>query len=312
MAKYPGATQRPIDPGYLSGRTISAYNRVNLHITAGNGSPFSTFNRPKAASSHFCVMRSGAVEQFVDTAYRAEADLEGNDATISVETEGTTVWSEAQVVAIIALLDWITKTHGIKRTIAQSSQPGTASHGISWHRLGIDGNFPALPSRYAGRTQRGGGMHYSLSRGKTCPLEPNIDIIHDRIVPALSGTVTPPTPPAKPPVTDASLVVDGLWGGATTKRLQQFFGTPMDSVISHQWKSAANENIYAAEFDTTKIGSVLGRHLQRHLGVTDDGLIGKATVTALQQRMGTPVDGVISPVSECVKEMQRRLNNSDF
>jgi hypothetical protein len=156
---------------------MAAYNRMNLHVTAGVGSPFRTFDAAGAASSHFYVSRAGDVEQFVDTELRAEADLEGNDATISVETEGgwpaavaeTEAWTEAQLDALAALFVWAVRTHGIAAQIATSSALGAPSRGLSWHRLGVDGAFPELPSPLAGRRQRGGGMRYSRATGKLCP-----------------------------------------------------------------------------------------------------------------------------------------------
>lgn len=176
MARYPGAEWRPIDSQYLPNRRMSEYNRVNLHVAVSEAaSLWPVFNKPKAASSHFYVRRNGTTEQYIDTAYQAEADVEGNDATISIETQGgvnsadTEQWTAAQVETLAQIYAWAVKTHGIKLQIASSSQRNSTSHGLSWHRLGIDGNFPALPDPGAGRNQRGGGMYWSTSRGKLCP-----------------------------------------------------------------------------------------------------------------------------------------------
>lgn len=202
MAIYPGARVRLLAGQYITGLPITSYNRVNLHVAAGLGSLFNFFNSPGKASSHFWVSKAGVVEQYVDTRLRAEADLHGNDATISIETESRGEgWTEEQIRAIIALVNWLCDTHGIPKRLATSSQLGEASKGISWHRLGIDGNFPALPSRYAGRRQRGGGMYYSKATGKTCPVEPNIDLIHDRVLPGVLGGAPVPSPvPVNNPV----------------------------------------------------------------------------------------------------------------
>lgn len=104
--------------------------------------------------------------------------------------------------------------------------------------------------------------------------------------------------------------VDGKWGTATTKRLQQYLGTTQDGVISHQYKQKFNQNIYAAQFDQTLRGSNVIRALQKLLGVSQDGLMGQATIKALQKRLGTAQDGIISPVSNAVKALQRALNNN--
>ena len=319
MAIYPGANVRLIDTKYLSGRSMAVYNRVNLHVQAGTGSLFGFFNASGRASSHFWVSYGGVVEQYVDTKLQAEADLDGNDATISIETEGgtgstadTDGWTEAQLGAIAGIVRWAMDTHGIPRKLAENAFSGNdSSKGLSWHRLGIDGNFPALPDIRAGRKQRGGGMYYSSSTGKVCPGGGKIGQIPGILDRVNGGAGTTP-PPLPPEGNTGGLVVDGQWGEATTRALQTYLNTPVDGVISHQWKSSANECLYAAQFDKTQTGSTLIRAMQGVLGVGQDGLIGSDTIRALQGRMGTPVDGVIScNHSLMVEEMQRRLNAGD-
>lgn len=109
------------------------------------------------------------------------------------------------------------------------------------------------------------------------------------------------------------LAIDGQFGNATARRLQEYFDTAgKDGIISHQYKQKFNQNIHAAEFDNSLIGSNVVVALQRFLGVTKDGLMGQATIKALQKRLGTTQDGVISPVSDAVKELQRRLNKNQL
>lgn len=176
MSRYPGAIWKPIEPQYLSGLRMAAYNRVNLHVAVSEAvSLHGFFNAKGRASSHFYVRKDGTVEQYVDTDYRAEADLDGNDATISIETQGGLKnangepWTDAQLEALAKLYAWAVTAHDVPKRIAVDSRPGASSHGLSWHRLGVDGAFPALPSPLAGREQRGGGMRYSHARGKACP-----------------------------------------------------------------------------------------------------------------------------------------------
>lgn len=180
MARYPGAIWKPITADKLYGPGIrpplTVWNRVNIHSTASTASSqFNYFNRSGIPDSHFHVAYDGVVEQYVDTDMQAFADLDGSDATISIETQGVSEstgdeeWRSAQAEAIAKLIAWIMETHPIPRKLAIDSKIGTSSHGLSWHRLGIDGNFPALPSIQAGRLQRGGGMHYSEDFGKVCP-----------------------------------------------------------------------------------------------------------------------------------------------
>ncbi|MDC7954199.1 GH25 family lysozyme [Liquorilactobacillus mali] len=86
------------------------------------------------------------------------------------------------------------------------------------------------------------------------------------------------------------LTVDGIWGSATTLRLQQ---------------------IYNMKYQDSKISkpSSLIKILQKHLGVTQDGYLGPITIRAMQRKLGTPVDGKISSgYSNMVAAMQKKLN----
>lgn len=105
------------------------------------------------------------------------------------------------------------------------------------------------------------------------------------------------------------LAVDGRWGNATTRRLQEVLACAIrDGIISGQIVQPCNKNIYSLQSGVG--GSNVIRALQSLLGVEQDGYIGRKTITALQRRMGTLQDGEISSVSDCVKEMQRRLNEN--
>lgn len=79
-------------------------------------------------------------------------------------------------------------------------------------------------------------------------------------------------------------------------------------MISGQIKCKANQDIPSVEFG--KGGSMIIRAIQKWLGLTQDGNFGPATCKALQKKMGTIQDGYISVPSDCVKVMQRRLNEN--
>lgn len=204
MAIFPGAISRLVTASKGRQR-LTSYHRLNLHVAVSeSASLYDQFNRTGQVDSHFYVRRDGTVEQYVDTAWRAFADLDGNDATISVETQGGVTnpdsepWTAAQLEVLAQLYAWVVRTHGIAHKIATSSHADERSHGLSWHRLGIDGNFPALPDVRAGRTQRGGGMHYSSAGGKICPGAGKIyqiPGIFDRTTQILGGTAPDPTTP---------------------------------------------------------------------------------------------------------------------
>jgi hypothetical protein len=206
MARYPGAVWKPIT-AKKPVRVLSTHNRVNLHSTASSAdSQHGYFNQPWQydsagnvtrfiPDSHFHVAYDGTVEQYKDTGIQAFADGEGNDATVSIETAGVASngnekWTAAQVAAIIKLVVWIMKTHDIRPQLASTSKSGsTSSQGLSWHRLGIDGNFPELPNIQAGRIQRGGGMYYSSSKGKICPGYGRVTQIHEDVWPAVKAAL---------------------------------------------------------------------------------------------------------------------------
>lgn len=145
-------------------------------------------------------------------------------------------------------------------------------------------------------------MGYGATTGSTTPVKPK------------PTTPSKPSKPSKPATSKPSytqLTVDGSFGPATAKRLQQYFGTTQDGVISHQYRQKYNQNIHAAKFDNTLIGSNVVRALQKMLKINQDGLMGQATIKALQKRFGTTQDGIVSaPTSEMVKELQRRLNKN--
>lgn len=260
MARYPGAIWQPITahPRYGK-RPMTEYNRVNLHTAVSNAqSLYGAFNRSSGpAFSHFYVASNGQAYQYQDTDFQAAADLDGNDATISIETwDGYTgrpwdadgngepdwnnssdvpAWTAAQVETLAQIYAWAVKTHGIAVKMAESSDYGEASKGLSWHRIGIDGNFPALPDVRAGRLQRGGDMHYSGAKGKVCPGDERIwqtDDVFARAQAILGQAPTPPQPKPPAPKPPVGLTVDGWNGSASITRYQEIMGTPNDGSIS--------------------------------------------------------------------------------
>lgn len=111
-----------------------------------------------------------------------------------------------------------------------------------------------------------------------------------------------------------ALKIDGLWGPATTKRLQQLFSTTVDSKISNQPMSEKTRNpglsnMSGWDWKTKAVGgSLLMKAIQKKVGTTQDGFIGKNTITAMQKWLGTTQDGVISNPSLMVKALQKWCN----
>lgn len=180
-----------------------------------------------------------------------------------------------------------------------------------------------LVAKYPAITRNTIWRHYDVT-GKNCPA-PWVSKPSEleRFKEAVFGKATSNDTTATKPSTSSNgsttstakpsysqLTVDGKFGAATAKRLQQYFGTTQDGVISHQYKQKFNQNVYAAQFDSTLKGSNVIKALQKLLGVTQDGLLGQATIKALQKRLGTTQDGIISPTSNVVKALQKALNNN--
>lgn len=109
-------------------------------------------------------------------------------------------------------------------------------------------------------------------------------------------------------VDDNKLVEDGYWGEKTTKRAQEVFGTPIDGVITGQLKSCAKYFPGIVSVSYGRGGSALVRAMQFEFCIPEDGYIGKQFVSALQHKMGTVADGVLSKPSSCIKAFQKWLN----
>src|SRR5690625_2428424 len=111
----------------------------------------------------------------------------------------------------------------------------------------------------------------------------------------------------------ANLKVDGKWGNDTTKALQKYFGTVVDGYLSGQSQNTVTNALYGNTVKYGKNGSLVIKALQKFLNSNGaklkvDGLLGPATVRALQRYLGTVVDGKLSRPSLVVKVLQKRLN----
>ena len=206
------------------------------------------------------------------------------------------------------------------------SQIGNANYGAIGVEMCLDRNgnitektfqntVKELIAKYPNITRNKIWRHYDVT-GKNCPApwvsKPSeLERFKDAVFGKTSGSnsaAKPSTPSAKPSTN--KIPEDGMFGPSTARRLQQYFGTTQDGVISHQYKQKYNQNVYAAQFDSTLKGSNVIKALQKLLGVTQDGLLGQATIKALQKRLGTTQDGIISPTSNAVKALQKALNNN--
>ncbi len=112
------------------------------------------------------------------------------------------------------------------------------------------------------------------------------------------------------------LTVDGKWGTATTRRLQEIFAIPADGEVSNQYAAyrEANPGLLSG-WDwqkNPKRSSSLIQAMQKWAGMPVsawDGYIGPSTVRAFQKKLGTVQDGVVSNPSSMVAALQTWANS---
>lgn len=114
----------------------------------------------------------------------------------------------------------------------------------------------------------------------------------------------PTTTPA--PSTPVLLDVDGELGPKTIRRWQQVMKTPVDGVISEP----VSDLVKAVQ---RRLKETVDRSLVVDgYGIVQNGQRYK-TIGALQRYLKSPVDEVLDvPKSECIKALQRRLNENRF
>lgn len=137
MALMPNATWiGPTPNEYVNGMT--GYHGLVLHIEQGtDAGSRAWFTNPAAqASAHFLNPKNGPLEQLVDTANAAWAEVQGNRTWISVEHEGNSGddLTPSQLENDAQLLAWLHTEHGIP---LQSTDDPNGS-GLGWHGMGGD------------------------------------------------------------------------------------------------------------------------------------------------------------------------------
>lgn len=106
----------------------------------------------------------------------------------------------------------------------------------------------------------------------------------------------------------SELADNGVWDIETTKALQKRFNTVVDGVISGQ--TIMYYNIAVHGMKSGWFGSQLIRAIQKWLGISVNGKLNQPTIKALQKRLGTIQDGVISSNSLMVRELKKRLREN--
>lgn len=127
----------------------------------------------------------------------------------------------------------------------------------------------------------------------------------------------PATPAPVKPVSN-KIAEDGLWGSETTKKLQSVLGCKIiDGIVSNQWEVYKDANPgLTTGWDWDKhpngVGSNVIRELQKLIGMPAkeiDGEVGSYTFATMQRFFKCKiVDGNLSNPSNCIKAMQKWLN----
>lgn len=183
MSIYPGAVLRLLPESATQPRITP--RAIIHHSAGGKGSLYGWWQNPQSngLECHFWIGEDGRVEQYIDTHVRADANGEANGFAISIETESTVhasePWTPAQVEAIVALDDWLCRTHQIPRRLMASP----IDSGLAWH------------------VQFGAPGPWTKARGKVCPGPARIAQMRDVIVPGVQARVALTPKPTTPPAT---------------------------------------------------------------------------------------------------------------
>lgn len=303
MAIYPGAFYLPVPWSETDDKIRTApVRKAILHTAVSNSrSLYPQFFERQDACSHFYVDIDGNVEQYTDTRFTSNADFQGNQSSVSIETwDGAkppfsdyvidrTPWNPRQLRAIAKLLAWICTTHGIP--VQRMPDSRSSSRGIGYHRLGVPGYKVDDGEQWA-------------ASGKICPGEARIAQVDQVIQLTRSSGPWSERPP---------LQIDGILGPATVRRWQEIMLTTVNG------KVPAPVDLVKAVQRTLNAKTGAGLAVDG-LGIVQSNAVRSLTAEALQRyiypTMYNPVtqyDGVISaPTSGLVRALQSRLNTGVF
>ena len=204
----------------------------------------------------------------------------------------------------------------------------------------IGGFFPGRSKTIVGRSDLANpnraaraGVNYRLvecgfisDAGDAAKFDSQIDELARGILAAFGiGASTPaPAPAPQPAPQPQGLAVDGYWGEATTRRIQEVLCCPFkDGKISrqnpqhkHRLKACTGGWEFSAPWGEQPGSQTIGA-IQRACGVPADGFIGPDTINAMIRHFkptsGAKVeDGKLDACSPTVKAMQRALNEGRF
>lgn len=180
---YPGAVFKPLGP--QTQPKMRAHDVICLHTMVGNLTSTGRMFGERGytgTESHFGVGgpwgddHDGEVWQWQDTEFSADANLEGRDNVLSIETGDNAPhlardirpWTPAQCEAISRLIAYLCKRYDIPCRLIPDTKPGR--RGIGYHRQGVQHSGGGHPAGWL----QPGGRRWSKSTGKECPGEARI------------------------------------------------------------------------------------------------------------------------------------------
>jgi hypothetical protein len=174
VARMPGSRWRPLADNWAAQPRMARFDLVLVHTAVGSFDGTYNYFRNSGgytgAESHFMTSGDGLIDQYQDTAHRAEANGTANSRAISIENadmgpqfpawntasgDAVPAFTPQQIEANARICAWAHVTHGIPLELVPDSKPGR--RGIGYHRLGVPGYMVA------------GGEQWSSARGKVCP-----------------------------------------------------------------------------------------------------------------------------------------------
>lgn len=134
--------------------------------------------------------KDGVVYQWGDTAYRADANLDGNHHVISIETGDNAPahasdikpWTEKQLDAIVDVVAWACQKHDIPAVLIPDTKPGR--RGIGFHQQGVE-HSDGVGTHKDFLVK--GGERWSKAIGKECPAPARIKQVKEIVVPRVAA-----------------------------------------------------------------------------------------------------------------------------
>ena len=254
--------------------------------------------KSRKASSNYGIGIDGRVGLYVDEGDRswASSNARNDNRAVTIEVAndgGAPDWhvSDASWNSLVELCADICRRNGIPRLV----WTGDANGSLTCHYMFA---ATACPGPYLKRRMA------ELATAVNAKL----------------GSAPAPQPAPEP----QGLAVDGYWGEATTRRIQEVLGCPFhDGKISrqnpqhkHRLKACTVGWEFSAPWGEQPGSQTIGA-IQRACGVPADGFIGPDTINAMIRHFkptsGAKVeDGKLDAGSLTVKAMQRALNEGRF